>query len=374
MQGNQYAEFSLGNAFYFGNGVEKDLKSALKWYEKSAQKGQPYAAFSAAKMYGNGEVFGQDSETAQKYYKFALSGFLKIEKDGQADDNLLYKLGFMFKNGLGTEADAEKAIEYFKQSAQLDNKNGLYEYGKALIYGKHIEADLEKGLECVEKAIKLGNYNAKRFLALEYISGEYLEKDIEKGLDMLTECADGGDAFSCYRLGKIYFDGELVYRDLNKAAKYLLLAEDNEFTQYALGKLYLQEEKYDIQKAVNYFEKCADKNIWASYQLGRLYLFDTDGLEKDKEKAMHFLNQSAEQENEYAQNLLENMEQYQSEMLANTILGLFANLSRIIADDYNQKFNSARMSVDKKLRRMMLEKKQALGLKEEHQYDYEQSY
>lgn len=374
LQGNQYAEFSLGNAFYFGNGVEKDLKSALEWYEKSAQKGQPYAAFSAAKIYANGESCGQNSETAQKYYKSALSGFLKIEKDGQADDNLLYKLGFMFKNGLGTEADAEKAIEYFKQSAQLDNKNGLYEYGKALIHGKHIEADLEKGLECVEKAIKLGNSNAKRFLALEYISGEYLEKDIEKGLDMLTKCADSGDAFSCYKLGNLYLKGEIINHDLDKAEKYLLSAEDNEFTQYALGKLYLQEEKYDIQKTVNCFKKCADKNMWASYQLGRIYLFGAENLEKDKEKAMHFLNQSAEQGNEYAQNLLENMEQYQSEMLANTILGLFANLSRIIADDYNQKFNSARMSVDKKLRRMMQEKKQALGLKEEHIQNQEQSY
>ena len=53
-------------------------------------------------------------------------------------------------------------------------------------------------------------------------------------------------------------------------------------------------------------------------------------------------------------------------VMANTVMHLFANLSRCIADDYNQKFNSVRMSVDRKLRRMMLEKKQALGLKEEH--------
>lgn len=75
---------------------------------------------------------------------------------------------------------------------------------------------------------------------------------------------------------------------------------------------------------------------------------------------------SAEQSNEYDEIQLEKMERHQSEMLTTTIIGLIANLSRIIADDYNQKFNSARMSVDKKLRRMIHEKNQALGIKEEH--------
>lgn len=52
--------------------------------------------------------------------------------------------------------------------------------------------------------------------------------------------------------------------------------------------------------------------------------------------------------------------------IANTVMGLFVNLSRCIADDYNQKFQSGRISVDRKLRRMMQEKKQALGIKEDH--------
>lgn len=122
---------------------------------------------------------------------------------------------------------------------------------------------------------------------------------------------------------------------MDKAEKYLLSAKDNEFTQYALGKLYLQKEKYDIEKAVSYFEKSAEKNMWSSYQLGSLYFFGTDSLEKDKEKAMRFLNLSAEQGNEYAQNILDNQERFENEMLADTILSLFVNLSCCIEDDYS---------------------------------------
>ena len=371
-QKNKFAQYSLANLYYYGNGVEKDLSQAFLWYRKSSAQGQPYASYAIAQMYNKGEYVNQSEETAQRYYKSALSGFLKLESKDQADDNLYYKLGSMFKKSLGTDIDMDRAIDYFKRSAEMNNKNGLYEYGKELLLGEHIPQDKEKAVKLLEKAIKLENINAKRFLALELISGEHLDQDIDKGLAMLTECADSGDTCACYKLGKIYFKGEIVLQDLDKAEKYLLLAEDNEFTQYALGKLYLQKEKYDVQKAVDYFEKSADKNMWSSYQLGRLYLFGSEGLEKDKTKAVEWLTKSANDGNEYAQNMLNNMAQFENAVIANTIFGLFANLSRCIEDDYTQKYRSVRRTVDSRLRRMIHRKKQSLGIKDdqEQQFNY----
>ena len=364
-EGNKFAQYSLANLYYYGNGVEKDLSQAFWWYRKSSEQGQPYASYAVAQMYSKGEYVAENKETAQRYYKAALSGFLELESKDQADDNLFYKIGVMYKNGLGTEADISKAIDYFKRSAEMNNKNGLYEYGKALIQGNHIEADLEKGLECVEKAMKLKNSNAKRFFALEYISGEHFSQDIEKGLFMLTECADKGDSFACFQLGQFYLKGEIVTQDLERAEKYLLLAEDNEFTQYAFGKLYLQEEKYDIQKAVDYFEKSADKNMWSSYQLGRLYLFGADELEKDKEKAVEWLTKSANDGNEYVQNMLNNIDDFENMLLRNTVMGLFVNLSRCIEDNYSQKQCSLKIQTDRKLRKMIQKRKSGIGIREE---------
>ena len=364
-EGHKFAQYSLANLYYYGNSVEKDLSQAFLWYQKSASQGQPYASYAVAQMYSKGEYVAENNETAQRYYKAALSGFLELERKDQADDNLFYKIGVMYKNGLGTEADISKAIDYFKRSAEMNNKNGLYEYGKTLIQGKYIEADLNKGLECIEKAMKLKNSNAKRFFALEYISGEYFSQDIEKGLFMLTECADKGDSFACFQLGQFYLKGEIVTQDLERAEKYLLLAEDNEFTQYAFGKLYLQEEKYDIQKAVDYFEKSADKNMWSSYQLGRLYLFGADELEKDKEKAVEWLTKSANDGNEYVQNMLNNIDDFENMLLRNTVMGLFVNLSRCIEDNYSQKQCSLKIQTDRKLRKMIQKRKSGIGIREE---------
>ena len=370
-QKNKFAQFSLANLYYYGSGIEKDLSQAFLWYQRSSSQGQPYAAYSIAQMYRYGEYVTKDNDTAQRYYKQALSGFLKIENDDMANDDLFYKLGQMFKLGLGTDSDVTKAIEYFRRSAEMNKKNGLFEYGKALLIGEHIPQNTDSAVKLLEKAVKLKNSNAKRFLALEYISGEHLEQDIEKGIALFTECADSGDVIACYRLGKIYLQGEIMPQNLDKAERYLLLATDNEYVQYALATLHLQEEKYDIQKAVNYFENCADKNHWASYQLGRIYLFGAKDIERDKEKAVEWFTKSANDGNEYAQDLLENMERYENAVLANTIFGLFANLSRCIEDDYTQKYKLVRRTVDSRLRRMISQKKLSLGIKEEQAQNYE---
>ena len=368
-QKNKFAQFSLANLYYYGSGVEKDLSQAFLWYQRSSSQGQPYAAYSIAQMYRYGEYVTKDNDTAQRYYKQALSGFLKIESDDMANDDLFYKLGQMFKFGLGTDSDVTKAIEYFRRSAEMNNKNGLFEYGKALLTGEYIPQDTDSAVKLLEKAVKLKNSNAKRFLALEYISGEHLEQDIEKGIALLTECADSGDVIACYRLGKIYLHGEIVPQNLDKAEKYLLLAEDSEYTQYALAKLHLQEEKYDIQKAVNYFENCADKNHWASYQLGRIYLFGAAGLTKDKGQAIEWFTKSANDGNECAQAMLDNISKFENVLLANTIFSLFVSLSRCIQDSYDNDRKDLQSIVDRKLMRVIRRKKMELGEKEENHMD-----
>ena len=368
-QKNKFAQFSLANLYYYGSGVEKDLSQAFLWYQRSSSQGQPYAAYSIAQMYRYGEYVTKDNDTAQRYYKQALSGFLKIESDDMANDDFFYKLGQMFKLGLGTNSDVTKAIEYFRRSAEMNNKNGLFEYGKALLIGEHIPQDTDSALKILEKAVKLKNSNAKRFLALEYISGEHLEQDFEKGIALLTECADSGDVIACYRLGKIYLESEIMPQNLDKAEKYLLLAEDNEYTQYALAKLYLQEEKYDIQKAVNYFENCAAKNHWASYQLGRIYLFGAAGLTKDEEQAIEWFTKSANDGNEYAQAILDEISKFENDLLANTIFSLFVSLSRCIQDSYDNDHKVLQSRVDRKLMRIIWRKKMELGEKEENHMD-----
>ena len=308
-----------------------DFQTAERLLLSETDAGNVLVMFELGKLYSMEKSGLKEDTKSFKFYKKSLQGFLQIEPLAKKiKPYLQYQIGMMYFKGLGTSIDNHKAAEYLEKSAEL------------------------------------GNQYAKRLLALEYISGKKFEQNIDKGISMLTECADSGDAFSCYKLGNLYLKGEIVLQDLDKAEKYLLSAEDNEFTQYALGKLYLQKEKYDIEKAVSYFEKSADNNMWSSYQLGRLYFFGADDLEKCREKAMHYLNLSAEQGNKYAQNILDNQEKFENEMFADTVFSLFVNLSRCIEDDYNRSQKNMQSVADSRLKRMIRKKKEELGIKEEN--------
>ena len=317
----------------------EDFQKVEQLLLSEAESGNALVMFELGKLYTSEKLGKKDVEKSVALYQEVLQGFLQIEiKAKKLKPFLQFRIGQMLQNGLGTDVDMLKAITYFQQSAAH------------------------------------GNVHAKRIIALEYISGEFLKQDVDKGISMLTECADDGDKLSCYKLGKLYLDGKISTQNLDKAEKYLLAADENECVFYALGKLYLTEEKRDVQRAVSYFEQCSDTNLWASYWLGKIYLFGCEEVPQDREKALQYLTFSAEQGNGYAQNLINHETEYESAMLTNTIFSLFANLSKCLSEDYNQKFQSGRISVDRKLRRMMQEKKQALGMKEEHTQTREQSY
>ena len=323
MADNKYAQHTLGNMYCYGIGTEKDLSKAYDFYLKAARKGMPYSDYALAQMYYYGNGIEQNEKLAYEHYSKALSAFLMYDKD----DKLLYKIGRMYYCGLGTDVDKPKALKYLAESAEQ------------------------------------GNMQAKRIVAQELISGEYITQDIPRGINMLTECADSGDTSAAYKLGKLYFKGEYMPADYDKAEKYLSAAvsDNNRDAVYQLAKLYMTAEKYDIKKAVELFEKVADKNMWASYWLGRIYLFGKDGIAPDKEKAVEWLTKSAADGNEYAEKLL-NYDGGHNYMISNTIVNLLVDLGRFIEEDHARSRRKMSMKVDKKLQRMIQKKKQELGI------------
>ncbi|MDO4156104.1 MAG: MobP3 family relaxase [Oscillospiraceae bacterium] len=60
--------------------------------------------------------------------------------------------------------------------------------------------------------------------------------------------------------------------------------------------------------------------------------------------------------------------------MTNTVCSLVSSLASCIADDYDQKFFSGRAAVDRKLRQMIRQKKQALGLKSEPKQNQDLEY
>ena len=66
--GDATSQCALGNFNYFGNGVPKDEKEAVKWYIKSAEQGEARAQCELGFCYANGEGVAKDEKEAVKWW------------------------------------------------------------------------------------------------------------------------------------------------------------------------------------------------------------------------------------------------------------------------------------------------------------------
>ncbi|MFL2801194.1 MAG: tetratricopeptide repeat protein [Paracoccaceae bacterium] len=64
--GNEKAQYFLGEIYYKGKGIPQDYKKALKWYTLSAKQGNNVAQYNFGIMYSFGLGVVPDYKTALK--------------------------------------------------------------------------------------------------------------------------------------------------------------------------------------------------------------------------------------------------------------------------------------------------------------------
>ena len=96
--------------------------------------------------------------------------------------------------------------------------------------------------------------------------------------------------------------------------------------------------------------------------LGKMYLYG-NGVERDVDLALSYLNSSVEHGNEYAAQLLYNLSHSKNPSVAMAAFRLLQHLARIIQNRLEDERKSKENQTDKKLRRKIDEKREAHGLK-----------
>jgi len=99
--GSATANSSIGSVYYYGEGVEIDLKKAFHYYEVAAIGGNVKARFNL----GNHEASAGDMERALKHHMIAARG-------GYADS--LKRIKQMYTNGHATKDDYTKALQSYQ--------------------------------------------------------------------------------------------------------------------------------------------------------------------------------------------------------------------------------------------------------------------
>lgn len=148
--------------------------------------------------------------------------------------------------------------------------------------------------------------------------------DYEKAENLLLADANLGNVLAIHDLGKFYANKKFSKLDEKKSDSYYKLALQGfleieptakklqPYVQYRIGKMYsygLGTEQ-DYQKALTYLEKSAEKNMWASYQLGKVYYYGSSELERDTEKGIMWFEKSVLQGNQFSKSVVDRIKEH----------------------------------------------------------------
>ncbi|MDD4493137.1 MAG: MobP3 family relaxase [Eubacteriales bacterium] len=278
-----------------------------------------------------------------------------------------YRLGKMFLRGDEVAKNVDYALRWLEESVDEHNQYAEYLLGKTYLKGEDVEQDLSRAEDLLRRSSAQGNRYAKYTLGKNLFDGEIFLQNIPEADKLLTESSDKGFAPAQYFLGKLLYKGEVIPQDLERAIDYLERAagQKNPYAAYLAGKLRLTEDEVkDIRKAIRNFEIAAENgNDYAEYQLGKIYLYGRE-VDRDYEKAMAYLTSAAERGNQYAAQLLHSIKSNRNWSAALGSLRLLGQISRAIQNRLEDERKGKMGAIDRKLKRIIDEKKQAHGLRQ----------
>ena len=226
------AQYYLGEAYYYGEGVPKDMFQAVAWYRKAAEQCDSESQYSLGYMYEHGYGVERDYEQAIRWYREAsLKGddhaayragliiyykYSGREKEGievlknasdQGSSSACYSLYRIYSNDQNLKDRTEARYWLFK-GIDKNDLQCIREAAKLYLSGTALPYNPALAVKCYEKGIGLEDGACMYMLGDIYEHGEHVGKDIDRAMDLMTRAADAGESRAQCRLGDYYLYGD----------------------------------------------------------------------------------------------------------------------------------------------------------------------
>ena len=205
----------------------------------------------------------------------------------------------------------------------------MYFIGEITMYGRGTEIDLEKSQECFQKSLQMfeqaepyikgsetNSFDLKSYvqyrIGKQYNGGWGTEKDVQKAIQWFE---NSDTDYARYALGNIYYCGDDVEQDYEKAFQIFQGISNSAFAEQKKAVMYEygQGTEINLGAAENSYKNAFDGFLsmdrklegdpLSQYQIGKM-LYTGKGCEQNTEKAISYLEKSAEGKNVPAQLLL----------------------------------------------------------------------
>jgi uncharacterized protein len=280
------AEESLGIFNATGVGMEQpNPNEALSWYTAAARHGSVDAASNIASMYAMGDGVPKDMGTAIRWFRQAA------EAGGATAQ---YNLALIYGRGDGVERDERESMYWLTKAADLDLVPALMDLAHRSAQPRDgSRPNVEAAITRYKRAAELGNALAQATLGDIYSGGELLKPDYDQAVKFYRMAADQGQRDGEFGLAARYFLGQGVPVDQHEAFRWFQAAagQGHADAQYDLGAMYEigQGTARDLALAVQYYQLAAQQDVdKAQYRLGVL-LANGEAVEKDRVAAYKWL-------------------------------------------------------------------------------------
>ncbi|MCB5266468.1 MAG: hypothetical protein LHW41_09590, partial [Candidatus Cloacimonetes bacterium] len=308
-------------AYRDGKGVPRDLDKAAEWMRKASDKNVGWAKnelFDILWRIGTPEAHEEMISVATA---FAEAG----------DGNAMGRLGRAYRDGKGVPRDLDKAAEWMRKASDKNvgwAKNELFDIlwkintpeshkemisvakvfaeagdggamgrlGRAYRDGRGVEQDLDKAAEWMRKAADKNVKWAKNELC-DILWKMNTADSLAEMLELVVPLAESGDGRAMNQLARAYRDGKGVEKDLDKAAEWMEKAAKKNiwWAKNELFNILLDLDTYESHTSmISIATKFAmEGDGSAMLHLGRMYR-DGKGTEKDLDKAVEWMKKAVE--------------------------------------------------------------------------------
>lgn len=233
--------------------------------------------------------------------------------------------------------------------------------------GSTVTEEVKNKIDKLEKLADERNQSASFFIGNLYSKGEFVPQNHTKAFYLLQKYADKNMYFA-YSLGQLMLHSEeekIIDMGRNMGVFYLEESCDmgNKNTWNSLGYEYLKGENVpqNIERAIHYFNLSAkENNSYAMFQLGKIYLYGI-GTDKNKELGMEYLRKAIMLGNPIAKDLVIHLS---SDPLEMSYRAIVSNLTEVFKTPYDPHINVKKPIVDQKIRSKMKRKALAHGQKD----------
>ena len=306
--GSPDADYYLGELIFNGIGTPKNINQAIVHTQKAYDGGFKMAAWRLGFCYSRGLGVAADKNTSDKYYLECIEPMriLAEANDPEAQGNL----GSMFNSGTGVSENEELAFEWYKKAADQGYAFVQHSVAQCYEYGTGVKQDKDEALKYYRLAAETGNPSSQMALGKIYLNGTMVEEDDNEGVRWIKMAAEQNYSEALNLLAVMHFNGTVVQQDKSMAFKYIDKAVQYDSSNVSainnLAYLYKTGEgvNANYQSAINFYLLAVKNDPTQAesnyYSIAMLYYEGGEGISRDAEKCIDFMQKAANNGNDAA--------------------------------------------------------------------------